>query len=178
MDDNFTYCTRCGQKTFVNQQRKFTCSACGFQLFFNTASAVAVLIFRDSQVLFTVRARPPHQGKLDLPGGFVDFQESAEDALRREIREELNLTLADLSYFASFPNTYLYKQVEYQVLDLIYTCHARDWENCQPRDDVSDFLFLDPHELDLDRLAFVSSRNALRKLRRPPESNHTKPDSP
>lgn len=50
------------------------------------AAAVAGLIFNEKgQLLLTIRAKDPGKGLLDLPGGFVDMGENADQALRREI---------------------------------------------------------------------------------------------
>jgi ADP-ribose pyrophosphatase YjhB (NUDIX family) len=78
------------------------CEACGFELYLNVAAAVAGLI-RDERgrLLITVRGKEPGKGKWDLPGGFADPNESAEQALAREIREEVGLEVTAMRYFGS-----------------------------------------------------------------------------
>ena len=90
---DFNYCPKCGKKTLQGNPRRIECSACGFVFYFNAASAVAAIIQKDNTILLTTRAREPEKGKLDLPGGFVDHNETAQEALQREIREELNIEI-------------------------------------------------------------------------------------
>ncbi len=70
--------------------------------------------------MFLRRAKDPGAGKLDMPGGFVDFGETAEEALRRELKEELMIESVELTYFTSAPNDYLYLNVPYQTLDFYF----------------------------------------------------------
>jgi 8-oxo-dGTP diphosphatase len=50
----------------------------------------AVVVTRDSLLLIR-RGRPPGKGRWSLPGGRVEADETLEDALRREMREETGL---------------------------------------------------------------------------------------
>ncbi len=50
-------------------------------------------ILRDGRLLLVKRLRPPEAGCWSLPGGKVDFGERVEDAIRREIAEELGVTI-------------------------------------------------------------------------------------
>ena len=100
----------------------------------------------------------------DLPGGFLDYQETGEEAVIREIYEELNIKIKRLEYICTRPNRYLYKRVEYQTLDLFYRCYPVDLDNIIPRDDVADYAFISRREIVLSKLAFVSHREAIIKM--------------
>jgi len=161
--ESFRFCPGCGHPgPGIRADRSIQCGRCGFHFFFNAAAAVAGLI-EDAQgrLLLVVRAYDPKKGMLDLPGGFVDFNESAEEALRREIREELSLNLSRCSYFASRPNTYTYDNITYRTLDLSFICTAEHTENMVLSDEVETVEFVMPGEIKLDRIAFDSIRNIL-----------------
>ena len=53
--------------------------------------AVSAAIFRDRKVLLVRRARSPAKGFYSLPGGRVEFGETLQAALRREVEEETGL---------------------------------------------------------------------------------------
>jgi ADP-ribose pyrophosphatase YjhB (NUDIX family) len=55
-----------------------------------------VAILRDRRLLLIRRARPPEAGCWSLPGGKIDLWEKTEDAARREIAEELGVTLGPI----------------------------------------------------------------------------------
>jgi 8-oxo-dGTP diphosphatase len=61
--------------------------------------AVSATIFRDDKILLVRRARSPAKGFYTLPGGRVEFGESLESALLREVDEEtgLGIEIAGLS---------------------------------------------------------------------------------
>lgn len=55
-----------------------------------------VIIDRAGRVLLIERRNPPFQGRLALPGGFVQLDETTEDACRRETREETGLRVDEI----------------------------------------------------------------------------------
>ncbi len=59
--------------------------------------AVDCIILVDGRVLLIHRRNPPHGWA--LPGGFVEYGETVEDAVRREMKEETGLDLQDLRQF-------------------------------------------------------------------------------
>jgi ADP-ribose pyrophosphatase YjhB (NUDIX family) len=59
--------------------------------------AVDCIILVDREVLLIHRRNPPHGWA--LPGGFVEYGETVEDAVRREMKEETGLDLQDLRQF-------------------------------------------------------------------------------
>ena len=112
--------------------------------------------------MFIRRAKEPAQGKLAVPGGFVDIGETAEDALRREIKEEVNLEVESLEFLCSAPNEYHYEGVTYPVLDLVFVTRATSTDKTAALDGVESFCWLKPSEVDLNEIAFPSIRAALR----------------
>ena len=73
--DHFRFCPRCGNGPQEPQSGPaFHCARCDFLYYFNPTVAVAAFIRRPGgDVLFIRRAHEPAQGKLALPGGFVDM---------------------------------------------------------------------------------------------------------
>jgi len=60
----------------------------------NTSDAVIYRKMNDEyEILLIQRKNPPFQGKFALPGGFVEYNESVEEACIREAKEETNMDI-------------------------------------------------------------------------------------
>ena len=71
--------------------------------------AVAIITHQKNKVLISLRSNSVHQGGLwEFPGGKLETGESVLDALKREIKEELNITIDKASPF---------KKIQYQYSD-------------------------------------------------------------
>jgi mutator protein MutT len=57
------------------------------------------LIIKDNMVLLIKKFGGPYNGKLDLPGGTIEFGEKPEDALKRELMEEVGIKVIDYQLF-------------------------------------------------------------------------------
>ena len=123
LKNDFKICPMCGSRKIENHgNRKWICPDCGFDLYCNVAAAVGVVIRdRHHNVLFEVRAKEPRKGFAAVPGGFVDFGESAEEAAARECREEIGVEVSEVKFLCSAPNTYEYKNIEYKTCDIFFT---------------------------------------------------------
>lgn len=166
--DFFDHCPRCGRdRTGPGGVSPFECGACGFAYYFGpSVGAVGWVRRGDGRMLFVVRAREPGKGRLAPPGGFVERGERAEDALRRELREEVGLEIGEPRFFGSFTNEYLYRGVVYPVLDLGFVADALNPEQAKALDDAQAVVWRNPFtELDPAELAFDSMRRALEVLR-------------
>ena len=165
LSDLFEFCPRCGARRSSGPANPFHCAACGHTQYFNPAVAVAALLLdTGNRLLLLRRAKDPGKGKLGLPGGFVDVGETAEDALRREIREEVNLDVSSLEFLCTLPNDYHYKGVTYPVLDIFFVARVLSTAGTAALDGVESFLWLEPERVDLNEMAFPSNAEALRRF--------------
>ena len=165
--DAWQHCPRCGKQVKTTGQQPFQCDPCGYSHYFSPCSAVAALIVDElGKMLFIVRGRDPGQGKLGLPGGFVDAGESAEQALQREVMEELRLSTGPVEYLASFPNQYAYCGVIIPVTDLFFIVEVHDFDamTAQPGE-VDGWTFLPVESVSAESLAFDTHQQALQAYR-------------
>lgn len=159
----FTFCPRCGaRRTNEPPTQPFQCRTCGFHYYFNPCLAVAaILLGPDDKALFIRRAQEPAKGKLAIPGGFVDIGETAETAMRREIKEEVNLEVGALEFLITATNEYDFRGIVYPVLDIAFVCRAISIAPVAALDGVEDFEWIEPATVNLDEIAFPSIRAAL-----------------
>ena len=57
------------------------------------------LIIRDHKILLIKKNGGPYDGKLDLPGGTIEFNETIETALVRELQEEVGVEITNYKLF-------------------------------------------------------------------------------
>lgn len=88
------FCLRCGDRLHTvseDGRRRQRCPACGWTFYGNPVPAAVALVEQRRRLLLTLRGRAPYADTWDLPGGFLEADETAEQALARELREELGL---------------------------------------------------------------------------------------
>jgi NADH pyrophosphatase NudC (nudix superfamily) len=164
----FKFCPVCGSADFVqNNEKSKNCKACGFVYYINASAAVAAFVVNDAgELLICKRAKEPAKGTYDLPGGFVDSNESAEIALKRELLEELNAEIIEMDYQFSLPNIYEYSGMTIPTLDLFFTCKLNSYDNLQPADDVEDCFFVPVAELNPALFGLSSIKKAVEILKK------------
>jgi len=108
-DRTHQFCGQCGTRTRSSEtDRAKVCPACGLQNFPRLSPAVIVLISRGREVLLSRSARFP-PGMYSVLAGFVEPGESLEEAVEREVMEEVGVGIKNVRYFGSqpwpFPNS-------------------------------------------------------------------------
>jgi len=124
------------------------------------AAACGVLVRQSDRYLFLERAKDPAKGLLGLPGGFVDPDEGVEQALAREVDEEIGGSLGPIAFLGSFPNRYPFAGVEYHTCDLYFAADLVGNLSDLRADptEVAGLRWLAVDEVSLERLAFPSLR--------------------
>lgn len=169
---NFAHCPFCGSAQFHIQDNKSKrCADCGHEYYLNPSSANAAFVVNHRGELLVIRRRKaPKAGMLDLPGGFADIGETAEEGVAREVKEETGLNVKRVDYLFSFPNTYLYSGMVIPTLDLFFRCHVDDFSTLHADDDAASTLWLSPEDIHPEQFAFESIRNGvaffLKKLKK------------
>jgi len=99
-------------------------------------------------IVLIQRKNPPHG--LALPGGFVDIGESVEDAVIREMKEEISLDveIKDLLGVYSDPN----RDERFHTASVTYICRA--YGEPVGADDAKEAIVVELKELRLNKLVF------------------------
>ena len=160
---DFNHCPRCSGTFEKKGPNVLHCSSCGHEYYINPKPCNALILEnKKGEILLVKRARDPQKGWWDLPGGFIDLNETAEESMEREAREELHMSLHNIRYFMSAVDTYAYNDVEYQTICFIFLAETHDTE-LKPADDVSEYDFVAKKDIEIDKIAFPGLRKALVK---------------
>lgn len=102
------YCPICSHELTHREEGgrlRPVCDNCGYVHYVNPVPGVGLVIEKDGGVVLVQRGNPPHQGAWTLPSGFVEADESAEEAAIREAEEEtgLKVEIIEMAGVNSFP---------------------------------------------------------------------------
>lgn len=102
-DRTHQFCGRCGTRTINRDDvRAKECPKCKFVMFPRISPAVIVLVEKEEMVLLARAKRFPTEFYSVL-AGFVEPGETLEEAIHREIKEEVGIDVKEIRYFGSQP---------------------------------------------------------------------------
>ncbi len=147
------------QETLVGGRKRPKCPACGFILYRNPVPGAGALIEIDEGVVLIRRGHDPHKGRWALPAGFIEADESIEEAAVRECREEtgLEVELIEMFHVDSFPND----PTPQSGIIIFYRARPVGGE-LTPGDDAVEAAVFPPDRLPRD-VAFRTHRTALKR---------------
>lgn len=97
------FCGRCGGETVHGEEeRVLKCPNCGNLIYPKIAPAVIVAVTDGDRILFTKYNGRAYK-RYALIAGFTEIGETAEETVIREVKEEVGLTVKNVTYYKSQP---------------------------------------------------------------------------
>lgn len=125
------HCIKCGKVTTKQNDSLYICPD-GHENWINPALGVSAYVVKDGKVLFGIRSSDPGKGKLDVPGGFVEVNESAEQATIREAKEEFGIDITLDHCIGTYPSVYNGRP----ALNIAFIASMAD-QQIKPSDDMA-----------------------------------------
>jgi ADP-ribose pyrophosphatase YjhB (NUDIX family) len=150
----------CGQRLMTavpegDRRRRLVCFDCGFVHYINPRPVAGAIAEReDGRILLVRRAIEPRIGTWAFPGGYMDVDETAEEAAARETMEEANLVVDQLSLLG------VYTRPGPGVVIVVY--EARAISDASIGDETSEVRWFTGEEIPWGELSFDTTEWALR----------------
>jgi ADP-ribose pyrophosphatase YjhB (NUDIX family) len=156
------YCSNCGsdQLQFVippgDSFKRFVCNDCDIIHYVNPRVIVGCLPVFEDKIVICKRAIDPCKGKWNLPAGFMENGECAEEGALRELKEETGLsgTIKRLHCIYSLPHV--------NQVYLIFLTKISEFK-VDPGLESLEVLLFDQHEIPWGEIGFTSSVFAIEK---------------
>ncbi len=155
------FCGACAQPMALHPgERCFKCAACGMMAYPRISPAMMVLIRKGEQVLLAMHVASPSKRFTPL-AGFLEAGESIEEAVHREVFEEVGLRVNNLQYFGSqswpFPHS----------LMIAFTADYVDGEIRVDESEISEARWFGPGDEWPPRVEHISVSSVLVDAHRP-----------
>jgi mutator protein MutT len=156
----YRFCPQCGgrlQQKIIQPKEppRLVCRDCGFIFYLDPKLAAIAIIPWENGLVLARRAIEPGYGLWVAPGGFVDVGETVEDAVVREVHEEvfLQVQIKRLLNIYSYPGR-----------TTVIVAYVADVISGQPGggDETLEARVFRPDEIPWQEIAFSSTRDALR----------------
>jgi NAD+ diphosphatase len=156
------FCGACGHPTAqAGHERCFTCINCGHMAYPRISPAMMVLIRKGDAVLMALHVNSPAQRFTPL-AGFLEAGESIEEAVHREVYEEVGLRVTNLRYFGSqswpFPHS----------LMIAFTADYAGGEIRVDPNEIAEARWFGPEDEWPARVPHISISSVLVDAHRPP----------
>jgi ADP-ribose pyrophosphatase YjhB (NUDIX family) len=151
------FCSSCGQPVALHQiandaRPRFVCSSCGSVHYSNPRILVACLAYHGERILMCRRAHEPRRGLWALPAGFMEENESLEQAAARETLEETGVEVSPAALV-------LYSILSLPHMNQVYVTFRTELPTVpqmQPGPESLDVALIGEHDIRRDEWAFGS----------------------
>ncbi len=117
-----------------------------------TPTVDAIIHNKENKILLVKRKKDPYKNYLSLPGGFVNYGETVEDSVKREIQEETSLIIEPIEILGVYsdPN----RDPRGHVMSIVFICLSLENESEKAGDDAIELCWIDAKEIIEQNLAF------------------------
>ncbi|MBV8880198.1 MAG: NUDIX hydrolase [Planctomycetaceae bacterium] len=157
------FCSRCGapmSKSIppTDSKLRHVCTKCAFIHYLDPKVACGTIPEIDGKIALIERGIEPRRGFWSFPCGFMEIDETTEQAAMRETKEETGLDVALTGHLG----TYSYPDNFYGGAIVVVVYRAKVLGGTlKAADDCSDAKLITPSEVPWDQLAFKSSISAI-----------------
>lgn len=159
------FCRRCGTPLTHKEGVTYAC-ANSHIVFANASPATALILLNDAdEILVLERNIEPHKGMADMPGGFCDGAEPSEDAIRRELQEEVKIApdqYTDLEFVCTAIDPYPFKGEVLPVHVTVFKAYTKGVVAPQLDHENASAKWVPLRTFDIDTIPFPAIRHALR----------------
>lgn len=139
------YCMQCGSLMSMDmvdgiQRQRCTNKKCRHIFWQNPVPVVAALVEYDGKILLARNSKWP-SGLMSLVTGFLEQQETPDEAIRREIMEELNLNCKSVEFLA------YYSLLALNQLILLFRVEA--WGEVSLNYELAEYCLIDRESLNV-----------------------------
>ncbi len=137
------------------------CEFCNFK---NPKATVTAIIIKDNKILLLKRNEEPFKNMWDLPGGYMQEKETPEEALRREIKEELDVDFVKLTFIKALPGISEWRGQQFPVLIHFFLTEIND--KIKISSENKEYDFIDLKNINYLQIAFDSNQEMIKYLKK------------
>lgn len=133
---------------------KETCEICAFK---NPKATATAVIIQENKLLILKRNEEPFKGGWDLVGGFMQEKETPEEALKREVEEELGIKNINLTLIKHQAGTHSWKGEEFPILSHVFLAEIGEEINLN-KEENSEYKFVSLKDIRPEDMALDSNK--------------------
>lgn len=140
-------CSNCGKKNhygYIDGKKRYHCVSCQTIHYENPKPTSTIICIDQNKILLARRAFEPGKGEWGLPGGFMELNETLEEATKREFKEETNLECKFEEIISTCSH---YGTIFGDILLICVKVSVPSFKNLKAGDDVSELHFFDFNNL-------------------------------